>query len=167
MCINSNVLRSADLFLIKKFTNLLMMNGKKNRAYKIFSAAAHEFFRRSRQGPGPLKAGPLGALPGGELFSQLRVAVGNVQPTLECRKCRVAGSSRLVPAIVSEKRGRTLAVRWIVESARRRRRNTPFFQCLSQELLDAYQKQGRPRQRREEYHKVAQGNRGALRYRWW
>ena len=107
--------------------------------------------------------------PVGILLPKLGIAVENVKPTLECRKCRIAGTSRLIPSIVAEERGRTLAVRWIVEAARERKRKNkiPLFQCLSQELLDAYEKQGRPRQRRDQYHKLAEGNRGYLRYRWW
>ena len=154
---------AVDLSLTKKFINLLMINGEKNKAYKIFCAAGYEFFQHS------VGAAPTAVVQRDALHLRLSIAVGNVQPSVECRKCRVAGTSRLVPAIVSEKRGRTLAVRWIIESARKRRKNSTLSlsQCLAQELHDAYMQQGRPRQRRDQYHKLSQGNRGALRYRWW
>ena len=104
-----------------------------------------------------------------KLWSLLAMAVANVQPTLECRKCKVGGVSRQIPAIVSENRGSTLAVRWIIESARKRKKENhfSFSHSLAQELLAAHEKQGRPRQRRDESHKLSSANRGYLRYRWW
>ncbi len=152
-----------DLPLAQKFINLLMVNGKKNVAAQIFCSAGHQFLRGLAHKP-PATGGAETLL-----LSQLRVAVGNVQPSLECRRCRVAGTSHQVPAIVSQKRGSTLAIRWIIESARKRKKNShlSLSQCLAQEFLDAYQKQGRPRQRRDQYHKLSSGNRGYLRYRWW
>ena len=150
-----------DVSLPQKFINLLMVNGKKNIAAQIFCSAGHQFLRTLAIKT-PRKAGVV-------LLTQLRIAVDNVQPSLECRRCRVAGTSHQVPAIVSQKRGSTLAVRWIIESARKRRKNSnlSLSQCLAQEFLDAYEKQGRPRQRRDQYHKLSSGNRGYLRYRWW
>ena len=156
-------LNSINLSLPEKFINLLMVDGKKNIATQIFSSAAHEFLQALVEKPPALGAvQPL-------LLLCLRIAVRNVQPNLECRRCRVAGTSHQVPAVVSEKRGESLAVRWIIESARKRRKNSrlKISQCLAQELLDAYEKQGRPRQRRDQSHKLASGNRGYLRYRWW
>lgn len=155
---------SINLSLPEKFINLLMVDGKKNIASQIFSFAAQEFLGvlLEKKTPALKKGQPL-------LPLYLRKAVRNVQPNLECRRCRVGGTSHQVPAVVSEKRGQSLAVRWIIESARKRRKNSGFTisQCLAQELLDAYEKQGRPRQRRDQSHKLASGNRGYLRYRWW
>lgn len=160
-------LNPASLSLPEKFINLLMVDGKKNIATQIFCSAAQEFLHSALENPSVSlpKARPVQPL----LLLCLRMAVKNVQPLLECRKCRVAGTSHQVPAIVSEKRGESLAVRWIIESARKRRKNSglKFSQCLAQEFLDAYGKQGRPRQRRDQSHKLASGNRGYLRYRWW
>ena len=152
-----------NLSLPEKFINLLMVDGKKNIAIQIFSFAAHEFLRALVEKP------PASGAVQPLLLLCLRTAVRNVQPNLECRRCRVAGTSHQVPAVVSEKRGESLAVRWIIESARKRRKNggLKISQCLAQELLDAYEKQGRPRQRRDQSHKLASGNRGYLRYRWW
>ncbi len=156
-------LNSTNSSLPEKFINLLMVDGKKNIATQIFCSAGQEFLRALIDKPPVLtKAVPL-------LPLCLHIAVKNVQPNLECRKCRVAGTSHQVPAIVSEKRGQSLAVHWIIESAKKRRKNSglKISQCLAQELLDAYGKQGRPRQRRDQSHKLASGNRGYLRYRWW
>ena len=147
--------------LSKKFVNFLMVGGKKNIAYKIFSAANYEFVRLLLNKGKEEKKNDKNTL----LFSTIK----NVQPSLEGRKCRVAGTTKIVPAIVSEKRGCALAIRWIIESAEKRRKTSkmPFFRCLAQELLDAFNKQGGARQRRDQYHKTCQSNRGNLRYRWW
>ena len=155
-------MNALDLSLTKKFINLLMINGKKNLAYKIFCVARYEFLRSSLRS---LKTDKFS----GGIPNQLRVAVENCRPSLECRKCKVGGTSRLVPAIVPQNRGESLAVRWIVQSARNRSRKSalPLSQCLAQELLDAYSKSGWPRQRRDQYHKLSEVNRGTLRYRWW
>ena len=156
-----NTCDSLELPLPRKFINLLMLSGKKSVAEKIFCSAVDQFLYTLNSGKkGPVeKAG----------IKQLESAVGNVQPSLECRRCKVAGTSYQVPAVVSQKRGSTLAVRWIVESARRKRKSGQqnLSQCLAQELLDAHQKQGRPRQRRDQFHKLSSTNRGYLRYRWW
>lgn len=153
----------AETSLPERFINLLMVDGKKNVATQIFCSAGHEFLLSTVEKP------PTSGAVQPLLLLCLRIAVRNVQPLLECRRCRVAGTSHQVPAIVSEKRGESLAVRWIIESARKRRKNTglKISQCLAQELADAYGKQGRPRQRRDQSHKLASGNRGYLRYRWW
>lgn len=156
---NEGAQNSIEGTLPEKFINSLMLSGKKSVAVKIFSSAVDQFL-------GALNSPGVGAVRGVE---QLQSAVGNVQPSLECRRCRVAGTSYQVPAVVSEKRATTLAVRWIIESARKKRKKSPqnFSQCLAQEFLDAHQKQGRPRQRRDQYHKLSSANRGYLRYRWW
>ena len=168
-----------NLSLPEKFINLLMVNGKKAVAAQIFCSAGDTFLRNLAQRFPKSPAVPTPSRGKGNflqrsqnetpLLLRLRTAVENVQPSLECRRCRVAGTSHQVPAIVSEKRGSTLAVRWIIESARKRKKHShaPLSQCLAQELLDAYEKQGRPRQRRDQYHKLSSENRGYLRYRWW
>ena len=122
--------------LSKKFVNFLMVGGKKNIAYKIFSAASYEFVRLLLIKGKEERKNDKNTL----LFSTIK----NVQPSLEGRKCRVAGTTKIVPAIVSEKRGSALAIRWIIESAEKRRKTSkmPFSRCLAQELLDAYNKQG-------------------------
>ena len=161
LVVNNASLKMPNIALPQKFINLLMVDGKKAVATQIFSCAGHQFLRAL------IKESPLSDK--NSLGLQLHLAVKNVQPSLECRKCRVAGTSHQVPAIVSQKRGSTLAARWIIDSARKRKRNSalPFSQCLAQELIDAYEKRGRPRQRRDQYHKLSSGNRGYLRYRWW
>ena len=107
--------------------------------------------------------------PSPSLISCLEQALINVEPSLEVRKKKIAGITRQIPSTLSKSRGQGLAIRWIVESARGRRRKEGkrFSECLAEELVSAYQKKGEPRQKRDALHKLAESNRSFLRYRWW
>lgn len=187
-----------DAFLMRKFVNLLMVAGKKGVAYKMFCAAGFEFLKATERDDisaiQPTKQSRLKHLKRGgtkrrreraagqteqreerekfkvnRFLSKLHTVIRNVQPSVEGKKCRVGGSNKLVPAIVSYKRGYGLAIRWIIESARKKKKGgkLPMHRYLAQEFVDAHQRVGRPRQRRDELHKLCEENRGFLRYRWW
>lgn len=96
-------------------------------------------------------------------------AVENVKPTLELRRVRKGGTTYQVPAIVSKARQERLAIKWIIESAEKRKKKNKnsFSNCLVSEILDAFNKIGQPRQKRDEQLKVAEFNRAYTRYRWW
>ena len=107
--------------------------------------------------------------PSPSLINCLEQALINVEPSLEVRKKKIAGITRQIPSTLSKSRGQGLAIRWIVESARSRRRKEGkrFSECLAEELVSAYHKKGEPRQKRDALHKLAESNRSFLRYRWW
>lgn len=96
-------------------------------------------------------------------------AINNVKPNLEVRKVRKSGRTILVPRIVPTTRQEVLAMRWIIESARQKRRKSKlsFSECLALEFFYAFQKKGQARQKRDELHKIAHANRAFLRFRWW
>lgn len=96
-------------------------------------------------------------------------AVENVKPTLELRRVRKGGTTYQVPAIVNRKRQERLAIKWIVESAEKRKRKSKksFSDCLVREIMEAFNKTGQPRQKRDEQLKIAEYNRAYTRYRWW
>ena len=104
-----------------------------------------------------------------ELFGFLSQALENVTPSLEVRKVRVRGSTYLVPAVLNKKKQETLALKWLIESAKKRQKNSKFnFSiCLAEEIYDASRKLGHARQKRDELHRLAQMNRAYIRYRWW
>ena len=106
---------------------------------------------------------------GGASENILNVIVENVRPLIEIRKVRVARATYQVPAQISRLKGETLALRWIIESANKKKEkeSISFAQALAFELASAYKKQGGPRQRRSELHKLAEANRSSIRYRWW
>lgn len=99
----------------------------------------------------------------------VKIAINNVKPSLEVRKVRIAGTTYQVPAILDKKKSISQAIRWIIESARTRknRSKSTFSVCLAEEFLDAFQKQGKARQKRDQLHNIASANRAYIRYRWW
>lgn len=141
--------------LSEKFINLLMQDGQKSSARKVFFEML--------TGVAATKHEKISVL---EIF---RKALDNVMPSLQVRKVRIAGTTYLVPSILSKKKQESLAMRWIIESAKIRKKNSRarFCECLSHEILDAFKKQGQARQKRDELHRVAQINRAYVRYRWW
>ena len=158
--------------LFQKFTHCLMKHGKKTKAGKLLSETFLILQARldSTEHPFTKK--------GGERKTQnLQVpllwlvsrALENVTPSLEVRKVRVSGSTYLVPAVLSKKKQETLALKWLVESARKRREKAgfPLPVCLADEIGDAFRKTGAARQKRDDLHRLAQLNRAHVRYRWW
>ena len=107
-----------------------------------------------------------------ELFfpeNLLHTLVENIRPCIEIRKVRVARATYQVPAQISKSKGQSVALRWIIEFANKRKQKdrVSFAEALAQELKLAHNKQGGARQRRGEVHRLAEANRTSMRYRWW
>lgn len=154
----------------EKFINLLMIDGKKLKASKLFFYMLLLIKKRIEKNSEKKSTNLIQK----ESFNisvlhVLAQAVENVTPSLEVRKVRVAGTTYLVPAILSKKRQETLAIRWIIESAKKRKKNLKFnfSECLADEIYEASKKQGNARQKRDELHRLAEANRAYIRYRWW
>ena len=99
--------------------------------------------------------------PGIEVFD---TAMKNVGPMMEVRPRRVGGATYQVPMEVAPSRRTTLAIRWVLDSARARAGKS-FAEKLSDELLDAYKNEGAAIRKREEAHKMAEANRAFSHYR--
>jgi small subunit ribosomal protein S7 len=91
-------------------------------------------------------------------------ALRNVGPMMEVRPRRVGGATYQVPLEVPTSRRLTLAMRWIISSARARSGKS-FSEKLASELLDALNNQGAAVRKREETHKMAEANRAFSHYR--
>jgi small subunit ribosomal protein S7 len=102
---------------------------------------------------------------GSDPLPTLKRAIDNVRPTLEVRSRRVGGSTYQVPVEVRPRRAQTLAVRWLVEFARKRREST-MAERLANEILDAANRTGAATKRREDVHKMAESNKAFAHYRW-
>jgi small subunit ribosomal protein S7 len=102
---------------------------------------------------------------GSEPLPILKRAIDNVRPTLEVRSRRVGGSTYQVPVEVRPRRAQTLAVRWLVDFARKRREST-MADRLANEILDAANRTGAAVKRREDVHKMAESNKAFAHYRW-
>jgi small subunit ribosomal protein S7 len=91
-------------------------------------------------------------------------ALKNVGPAMEVRPRRVGGATYQVPMEVSSDRRVTLAIRWILSSARERAGKS-FPDKLASELIDAFNETGAAIRKRDETHKMAEANRAFSHYR--
>ena len=163
----------SNLTLHDKFINLLMIDGKKIKAYNIFYESLRfleaksflDFVKLSK----PFLH--IGSQVYGAIFARNLIfeAIENVKPSVEVRKVRKGGITYQVPAIIPKKRQETIAIRWIIDAAKSRKKNSKirFAECLALELIEASKKFGKPRQKRDELHKLAESNRAYIRFRWW
>jgi len=129
--------------LVSKFINCLMHDGKKSVAQSVFYKALDVATERVG------KDDPL---------SVFETAVANVAPIIEVRSRRVGGMTYQVPTEVNSKRRTSLAIRWLIEAARRKK-GRPMYLRLADEIADAYRRQGSAYERRENTHKMAEANR--------
>ena len=134
---------------IAKFVNVLMMRGKKSVAERIIYGALDTI--KSKSGKDPI-----------EVFTQ---AVQNVKPIVEVKSRRVGGANYQVPVEVRPVRRVALAMRWLIESARKRGENS-MPRKLAAELLDASENRGGAIKKREETHRMAEANKAFAHYRW-
>ncbi|MGH8928527.1 MAG: 30S ribosomal protein S7, partial [Acidimicrobiia bacterium] len=95
----------------------------------------------------------------------LKKAVDNIRPQIEVRSRRVGGSSYQVPVEVSPRRALSLAIRWLVGFARRRKEHS-MGERLAYEILDAANNTGAAVKRKEDIHKMAESNKAFAHYRW-
>ena len=135
--------------VVAKFTNSLMLVGKKSTAEKIVYGAFEILEKKA----------------GGDPLNVFHKAIDNVKPTVEVRSRRVGGATYQVPVEVRSARRQALAIRWIVELARERSENT-MTERLSAELLDAANNRGAAVKKREDTHRMAEANKAFSHYRW-
>ena len=94
-----------------------------------------------------------------------RTALDNAKPLLEVKSRRVGGSNYQVPIEIRPERRQALALRWLIEFARKRSGKS-MVERLAGELLDAANKRGATIKRREDVHKMAEANKAFAHYRW-
>ena len=135
--------------VVTKFINNLMLQGKKSVAERIVYGA----FEKVQQKTGKE---PLG------MFHE---ALDNIRPQLEVRSRRVGGATYQVPVEVRTDRAQALAIRWMIDCARRRSEDT-MVDRLSGELLDASNGRGAAVKKREDTHRMAEANKAFSHYRW-
>ena len=135
--------------VITKFVNAIMLDGKKSVAEKILYGAIDNLDKRGEE-------------KGFDLFEK---AVENVKPLLEVRSRRVGGATYQVPVEVRAVRRQTLALRWIVEYARKRNERT-MVERLANELFEAANERGSSFKKKEDMHRMAEANKAFAHYRW-
>lgn len=136
--------------MLAKFVNILMLDGKKSTAEKIVYGALDTMSERLK-GADPL-----------ELFNK---ALDNIRPVVEVKSRRVGGATYQVPVEVRAVRRTTLAMRWLVDSARKRGEKSMTLR-LAGELMDAAEGRGSAVKKREDTHRMAEANKAFSHYRW-
>ena len=135
--------------VVTRLINTVMKSGKKGTAEKILYGAFDQI--KTRTGREPI-----------EVFEQ---ALDNIKPALEVKNRRVGGSNVQVPIEVSEERGQTLALRWLVNYARLRNGKT-MVDNLANEIIDAANETGGAVKKREDTHRMAEANKAFAHMRW-
>ena len=135
--------------VLSKFMNNLMIDGKKSVAEKIVYNALDRVESKIKRAPV-------------EVFHE---ALENIKPAVEVRSRRVGGATYQVPVEVKSKRAQALAIRWLVESARKRK-DKHMSDKIFNELYDAYEKKGAAVKKREDVHKMAESNKAFAHFRW-
>jgi len=138
--------------MLAKFMNMVMVDGKKSVAERIIYGALDRIGERSGQADEKAV----------ELLEQ---ALENVKPAVEVKSRRVGGATYQVPVEVRPERRQTLAMRWMIDAARKRSEKT-MAQRLAHELLDAADNRGSAVKKREDTHKMAEANKAFSHYRW-
>ena len=133
---------------LAKFVNVLMVDGKKSIAEKIIYGALDIIADRSK----------------GDALEVFNSALDNVRPVVEVKSRRVGGATYQVPVEVRSSRQNALAMRWVVDAARRRGEKSMTAR-LASELMDAAEKRGGAVKKREDVHRMAEANKAFSHYR--
>ena len=129
--------------LASKLINAVMLDGKKTTAQKVFYDALDLANKKLPDAEDHV-----------EIFTK---ALENVRPLVEVRSKRVGGANYQVPREVKRARQQALAIRWIVDFARKKK-GKPMAERLAEELVDAYNGTGQSVQWKENIHKMAEAN---------
>jgi small subunit ribosomal protein S7 len=135
--------------LVTQVINKVMLDGKKSVAEQIVYEALTTVGEKTGKPP----------------VEVLEQAVKTVTPVLEVKSRRVGGANYQVPVEVPQRRGRTLALRWIVTFSRDRREKH-MDDKLAGEILDALEQQGNAYKRKDDMYRMAQANKAFAHYRW-
>ena len=133
---------------LAKFVNMVMKNGKKAVAERIMYDALDRVSEK-----------------GGDAMDVLDKALENVSPMVEVKSRRVGGATYQVPIEVRSTRRQALAMRWLVDAARKRGEKSMDLK-LAGELMDAAEQRGAAVKKREDTHRMADANKAFAHYRW-
>ncbi len=135
--------------LVTQLINKVLLDGKKSTAEGIVYGAFDLVAEKTGQ----------------DALTVFKKAMDNIRPTLEVKPKRVGGATYQVPMEVNSRRATTLAIRWMVDFARKRKENT-MKERLAGEIIDAAENTGASIKKREDLYKMAESNRAFSHYRW-
>ena len=138
-----------DSQTVSKFVNVLMLQGKKSTAERIFYGAMDLVENRTNQ-------------PGVNVFKQ---ALANLKPVVEVKSRRVGGATYQVPVEVRPERRTALAMRWLISFSRDRNEKS-MSEKLAAEVIAASKGEGNAVKKKEDTHRMAEANKAFAHYRW-
>jgi len=144
-----------DSILATKLINKIMVEGKKSTAQAIFYEAMDMSLKRITEVEGET-----------DVEKQVNIftrAVENAKPQVEVRSKRVGGANYQVPREVKRQRQRSLAIRWLIDNARKKK-GKPMAKKLADEICDAYNGTGATVTWKENVHKMAEANKAYAHY---
>jgi len=132
---------------VAKFVNYLMSNGKKDKVRAIVYRSFDIIKKRTKKEP----------------LSVFEKALKNVSPFVEVKSKRIGGATYQVPVEVNKKRKVSLAMRWIIEAAKKRK-GMAMEERLARELVEAYKNEGSAVKKKEDTHRMAEANKAFAHY---
>jgi len=135
--------------IITKFMNKVMYDGKKSTAERIVYGAFDIISDKTKNDPL-------------EFFHN---SIDKIKPSLEVRSRRVGGATYQVPVEVRPARAQALAIKWLIESAKKRNEKT-MKERIAGELMDAFNNKGNSAKKREDTHKMAEANKAFYHIKW-
>jgi len=138
-----------DSQTVSKFINVLMYQGKKSTAERMFYAAMDIVEEKTSQ-------------PGVNIFKQ---ALTNLKPVVEVKSRRVGGATYQVPVEVRPERRTALAMRWLISYSRDRGEKS-MAEKLAAEVIAASKGEGNAVKKKEDTHRMADANKAFAHYRW-
>ena len=138
--------------LLAKVMNMIMNDGKKSVAERIIYGAIDRISEKETNAED-------------KALELLESALDNVKPVVEVKSRRVGGATYQVPVEVRPARRQTLAMRWLIDAARKRNEKTMAHR-LAHELMDAAENRGAACKKREDTHRMAEANKAFSHYRW-
>ena len=136
---------------VARLVNYVMLRGQKETARKIVYGAFEEI-RNAKEG-------------GGDPVEIFETALRNAGPQMEVRSRRVGGANYQVPREVRPERRTALALRWIIDAARKQK-GVPMHKALAQELMAAAREEGSAVKKKEDTHRMAEANRAFAHFAW-
>lgn len=135
---------------VAKFTNYLMLDGKKAIAQGIVYGMLEKLAEATKMEP----------------VAALEQVLTNLKPKVEVRSRRVGGANYQVPVPVSEERQASLAMRWLINFSRANRGGSTYEDSLFREALAAFNKEGVAYKKKEEIHRMAEANKAFSHLSW-
>jgi small subunit ribosomal protein S7 len=134
--------------LVTKFVNNLMLQGKKDLAFKIFYDAIDVVAERSKED-------------GLEVWKK---ALANVTPAVEVRSRRIGGATFQIPTDIPPARKQSIGMKNLILFARKRNEKS-MARCLASEIMAAYKEEGNAYKRKEDTHRMADANKAFSHFR--